>query len=246
MTTRFIDEMRACSVKHLFRQELPATSKRAAAYRAECRWFEQSIPPDLMILIESIGPQDGKSKDASRCYMYWDVDLETRRLSAIGANIDARKGKLQETPLAIVSEHALRRLFQRLNTIDYRAVLRELNPAIDHLFSLAIDLINAKMSPLLVPTPKGVLIFRLATPDEEEAPFVAVTWISDERMRESHFKLSAVQEARAERGVVVALDEGFFIVSHDRLAKGAEIYADGDSRFIEIFSSSKNRSRRNR
>ena len=197
--------------------------------------MEQTVPADLMILIESVGPQDGKTKDAGRFYLYWDVAMDARRLTAIASKIDARTVRSVEAPVAIISEHALHRLFQRLNTIDHRAVLREINPAIDNLFSFIAGLMRAETSPVMAPTPKGALVFRFAGPDEEKAPYIAATWISDDRIRESQFKLSAIQEARAERGLVVAVDENLLIISGDRLG---EIPTAKDERLSELFSSS--------
>jgi len=243
MTGRFIDEMRERSVHCLLRRAPPAIEKRAAAYRAQCRWIEQTIPSDLMILIDSAGPQDGKVKQACRSYMYWNVALDLHRLTAMGALIKARKLDFHECAIAIVSEHALHRLFQRLNTIDHRAVLRELNPGIQVLFWLNAGLLSAKFSPVLTPTPSGVLVFRYAEPEEEEAPFVAVTWISDERMRESPAKLSAVQEARAERGVLGVIDEGFLVISEERLARSRDIATNDERALFELFRPSAGRAR---
>lgn len=244
MTGRFIAEMRERSVRCLLRCAPPTIEKRAAAYRAQCRWLEQTIPADLMILVHSVGPQDGKVKHASRFYMYWDVALEIQRLTAVAARIDARKLGLLEYAIAVVSEHALHRLFRRLNTIDHRAVLRELNPGIDALFCLMPGLLAARIAPVLTPTPSGALVFRYAGPEEEmeeEAPFIAVTWISDERMRESPVKLAAVQEARAERGVLGVVDEGFIVISEERLARSQDIASDEEQALRRLFRPSAGR-----
>jgi hypothetical protein len=241
MTARFIGEMRERAVYCLLRGRPPTMEKRAAAYRAQCRWIEQAIPSDLMILIDSVGPQDGKDKHACRSYMYWDVGLQIQRLTAIGARIDARKLALREAAIAIVSEHALHRLFLRLNTVDHRAVLRELNPGIETLFWLNAPLLHARISPVLTPTPSGALVFRYAEPEEEEAPFVAVTWISDERMRESPVKLAAVQEARAERGVLGVVDQGFIVVSAERIARSQDIAGDEERALLRLFRPSAGR-----
>ncbi len=241
MTGRFIGEMRERAVQCLLRRAPPTIEKRAAAYRAQCRWIEQTIPSDLMILVDSVGAQDGKVKQACRSYMYWNVALEMHRLTAMAARIDVRKLAFLECPIAIVSEHALHRLFQRLNTIDHRAVLRELNPGIETLFWLNVGLLRARISPLLAPTPSGALVFRYAEPEEEEAPFVAVTWISDERMRESRVKLAAVQEARAERGVLGVVDEGFIVISEERLARSQDIASDDERALFQLFRASAGR-----
>jgi hypothetical protein len=241
MTGRFIGEMRERAVRCLLRGAPPTIEKRAAAYRAHYRWIEQAIPFDLKILIDSVGPQDGKDKQASRCYMYWDVALELHRLTAMAARIDARKVEFREGAIAVVSEHALHRLFLRLNTIDHRAVLRELNPGIDILFWLSVPLLRTGISPVLTPTPSGALVFRYAEPEEEEAPFVAVTWISDERMRESPFKLAAVQEARTERGVLGVVDEGFIVISEERIARSQDIASDEERALLQLFRPSARR-----
>jgi len=199
-----------------------------------------------MILIESLGPQDGKTKDASRFHLYWDVAMDAHRLVTIASEIDARTVRPIETPIAIISEHALQRLFQRLNTIDHRAVLREINPAIDNLFCFIAGLMTAKISPVMAPTPNGALVFRYSPPGEEEAPFIATTWISDKRMRESQFKLDAVQEARVEQGLVVAEDDNFLIISLDRLSRLGEVPAGKDEQFFKLFRASSDGKRRKR
>jgi hypothetical protein len=89
---------------------------------------------------------------------------------------------------------------------------------------------------VLTPTPCGALVFRYAEPEEEEVLFVAVTWISDERMRESPVKLAAVQEARAERGVLGILEEGFIVISKERIARSQDISGDEARALLELFS----------
>ena len=239
MTERFINEMRERSIRALVRSKPPAVAKRAAAYRATCRWFEQTLPAELLILIERFGPQDGKDKGAGRCYLYWNIAYAGRRLTALAAQIGARNAGLIECPIAILTEHALHRLFQRLNTIDYRAVLQELNGGIDRLFWLQLELLHGKISPVLVPTPLGALVFKYAGPEEGEAPFIAVTWLSDERMRESEFKLRAVQEARAERGAAVPSDEGWLVISRARIARMEDASMDDEKRLLEVFAASR-------
>jgi len=45
MTSRFFEEMRERFLTKVLGRRPPAVLKRAAAYRAECRWFEQSHHP---------------------------------------------------------------------------------------------------------------------------------------------------------------------------------------------------------
>lgn len=222
MTNRFFEEMRQRFITKLLRQRPPAVLKRAAAYRAQCRWFEQSTPTELIIASQSRGPQDGKSKDACRTYLTWDMGLNVNRMVALTSIIDARKIDVLDCPVAIVTEHALHRLFQRLNTLDYRAVLAELNPAIEIFFPLATEMLRTSCPTFMAPTPQGVLVFRFALPDEEAAPFVAVTWVSDQRMIESGAaKLSAVQRARVEQGLVLPHGRGYRVITATGQAAGA-------------------------
>jgi hypothetical protein len=191
-----------------------AVLKRAAAYRAECRWFEQSTPPDLIITTQLFGPEDGKTKDAYRVYLTWDMGLTLNRIMAVASIIDARKIDVLDCPVAIVTGHAIHRLFQRLNTLDYRAVLGELNPAIEIFFPLATEMLRIACPTFMAPTPRGVLVFRLALPDEEAAPVVAVTWVSDQRMIESGAaKLSTVRRARVEHGLVLPRGRGYGVIT---------------------------------
>src|ERR1700674_4895447 len=214
MTNRFFEEMRERFLTRVLERRPPAVLKRAAAYRAECRWFEQSTPTDLIIATQLCGPQDGKTKDAYRIYLTWDMGLTQNRLLAVASIIDARKIEVQDCPVAIVTEHAVHRLFQRLNTLDYRAVLSELNPAIEIFFPLATEMLRMSCSTFMAPTPHGVLVFRLALPDEEAAPVVAVTWVSDQRMIKSGAaKLSTVRLARAEQGLVLPHGRGYRVIT---------------------------------
>jgi hypothetical protein len=214
MTSRFFEEMRERCLTKLLGQRPPTVLKRAAAYRAQCRWFEQRTPNDLIIATHPCGPQDGKTKDAYRVYLSWDMGLDLHRMMAVASIIDARKIDVLDCPVAIVTEHAIHRLFQRLNTLDYRAVLAELNPAIEIFFPLATEMLRMSCPTFMAPTPHGVLVFRLALPDEEAAPVVAVTWVSDQRMIESGAaKLSAVRRARAEQGLVLPHGRGYRVIT---------------------------------
>jgi hypothetical protein len=165
---------------------------------------------DLIIANQSFGPQDGRSKDAYRVYLTWDMGLNLNRMMAVTSIIDARKIDVLDCPVAIVTEHAVHRLFQRLNTLDSRAVLAELNPAIEIFFPLAAEMLRTSCPTFMAPTPHGVLVFRLALPNKEAAPVVAVTWVSEQRMIESGAaKLSTVRRARVEQGLVLPLGRGY-------------------------------------
>jgi|ERR1700674_662570 hypothetical protein len=62
----------------------------------------------------------------------------------------------RDYPSQIVMEQALQQLFQRLNTLSYRAVLAELNPPINMpiLFRVG-ELLRSSYSTFLVPRPHG-------------------------------------------------------------------------------------------
>ena len=92
MTNRFFEEMRERFLTKVLGRRPPAVLKRAAAYRAECRWFEQSTPTDLIITTQLCGPQDGKTKDAYRIYLP-DLGYGANPKSAAGVGIDHRRAK---------------------------------------------------------------------------------------------------------------------------------------------------------
>jgi hypothetical protein len=98
MTNRFFEEMRERFLTKVLGRRPPAILKRAAAYRAECRWFEQSTPPDLIIASQSGGPQDGKTKDAYRVYLTWDMGLTLNRMMAVASIIDVERSTCWTVP----------------------------------------------------------------------------------------------------------------------------------------------------
>jgi hypothetical protein len=119
MTERFIGEMRERAVQCLLRRAPPTIEKLAVAYRAQCRWIEQTIPSDLMILVDSVGAKDGKVKQACRSYMYWNVALEMHRLTSMTARIDAPKLAFLEYVIAISTQTCLRQFSGRLADITF-------------------------------------------------------------------------------------------------------------------------------
>jgi hypothetical protein len=60
-------------------------------------------------------------------------------------------------------------------------------------------------------------------------------------MRESRVKLAAVQEARAERGVLGVVDEGFIVISEERLARSQDIANDDERALLQLFRASAGR-----
>src|SRR6202521_1849481 len=98
MTNRFFEEMRERFLTKVLGRRPPAILKRAAAYRAEGRWFEQSTPPDLIIASQSGGPQDGKTKDAYRVYLTWDMGLTLNRMMAVASIIDVERSTCWTVP----------------------------------------------------------------------------------------------------------------------------------------------------
>ena len=219
MVQRFISEMRASSAALAAREPVIRTTKRAAAFRALCRHFEATIPPELLISVDSAGDRSGKSKDAVRTYGFWEVHEGTRRLSACCLSIRARNLEAVGAPMLIVTDHALQRLFQRLRTMERLTVVREMSPAVATLAEYMQLLFSTHISPFLLPTPSGAFVVRQVSVRAEDAPFIAVTWASDTRMDDSPVKLSAVLEARTEHGIATQFDGQWLVLSPSRAAK---------------------------
>jgi hypothetical protein len=219
MVQRFISEMRASSAALAAREPVIRTTKRAAAFRALCRHFEATIPPELLISVDSAGDRSGKSKDAVRTYGFWEVHAGTRRLSACCLSIRARNLEAVGAPMLIVTDHALQRLFERLRTMERLTVVREMSPAVATLAEYMQLLFSTHISPFLLPTPSGAFVVRQVSVRAQDVPFSAVTWASDTRMDDAPVKLSAVLAARAENGIATEFDGQWLVLSPSRAAK---------------------------
>jgi len=214
------------------RVPLPSlTSKRAAQYRAACTYVLNAIPRDLLVLSTSNGDQSGKDKNAWRLFFHWGcltalevlsgsqsvADDQREQLVLMVSGVYARHRSISSRSIALVSRHALMRLFYRLKTTDESPVLDELAD-----FAVALSCfkdVTDRMSwdcELLVPSRSGAFVL---VRDRTGSADVAVrTWMSHDRMVDNRWRQAAVALAREENGLVVNHTGGFPVMSRRRLA----------------------------
>jgi len=221
LVKRFVGQWSDLNLKALHQNKPPETQKRAAAYRAICKWLVRSVPEQLRIVEFLHGDQSGRDKRALFGVVYWEPDEECQWLRAVMRCASARGG-LKSRELLGLSKHALVRLFQRLKTMEPAQVLSEASAAIrnyqpwhwvhEHVLGLP---------EILVPTPHGAMV--LARKDDAArrgGRVCAKTWMSDARMVETAKRIGAVRSARSESGFVLIANGDFVVVSGKRLEGG--------------------------
>lgn len=185
---------------------IESTVKRDAAYGRACAWLARAIPDHLLILSKALyAPAHHRSsRDDRFLALHWTADPHRDCLVANLHIIGARKLEQRQTPILLVTMHALMRLFDRLRTVKGGAVLCELNSAARTALHWHGTLRRGQPAhDLLLPTPNGaVVVARDADSATGPAILVAHTWMSDPRMADNVLRLSAVRRARIAGGVV--------------------------------------------
>jgi len=218
LVTRFIDEWNRAEMSAAMRHEPPATTKRAAAYRALRTWLERAIPRELQIMTLRIGRQTGLEKSSAFFMFHWAPNPDRQWMSVLVSWVDARRANFEEGILLEVSRHALVRLFQRMKTTDARVVLEEAGEAITRYWEVSpIHRQALGRADILVPTQRGALA--IGRDDDSQKGCVAKTWISDTRMQIGSPRQRAVAAARDERGFVLMANGSFVVLSAKRTGK---------------------------
>jgi hypothetical protein len=216
LVTRFSDEWRRADIAALLRHPAPETQKRAAAYRANCAWLLRSVPPSLQVMTVRSGPQNGVDKAGRFVLFHWQPDERENWLYLVAQCVRANRPGVEEAIFALVSQHALMRVFMRLKTDDPRVVLDELATGVETYWDLgAYHKVALGRPVILLPTRRGAAL--VAPRQETPTGVFWKTWMTDERMQTNPRRLRAVERARAEHGFVLMVDGRYAVFSKDSL-----------------------------